>query len=221
MTADLLSPARTMCIVGNATVAKDYSSLIDHSDLVVRFNDLNNYAQGTGTKIDLWVMTSNKILLDRLIQTRQEPSPKRPTEPLNKLIPQTSSLWFSIPPHFPTRCRNQTEMFEQIKEEDRKQRITSVAEFLRATSAETHPHRIVEFPDRYVKDLAPDLWQPNWTCPSNGYLITRLLVDDPTYYRYTKIVIGFTWQGWQGHPWVLEELLMKKMQRDELIKIQP
>lgn len=216
--ANLLEPGKTMYIVGNAKVDKDCTAEINAADLVVRFNKLDNYNKGTGTKIDLWVQASNKFLINRSIE---EPASITGNTgiPVKEIISQTQSLIFAIPPLLPIHSTTQYSMFQRLLRDDKTERVESIYRFLEHFNSEQHPFRILEFPDKYVNELAPDLWRLNWTCPSNGYLMVRTLIDDLSFYKYRKILVGFNWEGWDGHPWILEKLFMERLERDNVITI--
>lgn len=215
---NLTDSNKTMFIIGNGKVHNDITSLIDKADIVVRFNDTNNYAENTGTKTTFWVLSSNKFLINQHISGSQVLGNKEKIA-IKEMIRNTQSLLFSIPPFYPVQPETQKNMFKRIVSEDRKERIEAVSSFLQHFESTEHPFRIIEFPNKYIFDIAPEIWAPNWTCPSNGYLITRMFVDDATYYKHKKYLVGFSWEGWEGHPWILEKLCLEKMERENLITI--
>ena len=214
----LTEPTKTMYIVGNGIIEKDMGSIIDSADVVIRFNDLNNYNLNTGTKISIWVISSNSFLIDKRINAADANVGDLKIK-TKDIIQRTKSIYFSIPPFSPTQAEAKGNLFRRITRDDKNDRISSVERFLAHFEAFDHPHRIIEFSSKYVKSLAPELWPPNWTCPSNGYLITRMLLDDPTFYKYKKHLVGFSWEGWPGHPWFMEKLYIEKLERDNLINI--
>lgn len=207
-----------MFIIGNGKVQNDITSMIDKADVVVRFNDTNNYAENTGTKTTFWVLSSNKFLINQYISGSQILGNKKKIA-IKEMIRNTQSLLFSIPPFYPVQPETQKNMFKRIVSEDRKERIEAVSNFLHHFESTEHPFRIIEFSNKYIFDIAPAIWAPNWTCPSNGYLITRMFVDDATYYKHKKYLVGFSWEGWEGHPWILEKLCLEKIERENLITI--
>lgn len=217
-TANFTESMKNMFIIGNGVVEKDLTSMIDEADIVVRFNNVNNYNEKTGTKTSFWILSSNKFLINQHISGNQTLGNEKKIS-IKEMIGNTQSLLFSIPPFYPVQSDKQKNMFKRIVNEDRKERIESVSNFLKHFEATKHPFRIIEFPNKYVFDIAPEIWAPNWTCPSNGYLVTRMLVDDATYYKHKKYLVGFSWEGWEGHPWFLEKLCLEKMERENLITI--
>lgn len=217
-TLNLMESKKTMFIIGNGKVQSDITSMIDKADVVVRFNDTNNYAENTGTKTTFWVISSNKFLINQRISGSQTLGNKKQIA-IKEMIGNTQSLLFSIPPFYPVQPETQKNMFKRIVSEDRKERIEAVSNFLQHFESTEHPFRIIEFPNKYIFDIAPEIWAPNWTCPSNGYLITRMFADDATYYKHKKYLVGFSWEGWEGHPWILEKLCLEKMERENLITI--
>jgi hypothetical protein len=214
---DLEEPLKSMFIVGNGKIDEDMSPIIDKADVVIRFNDMLNYDIGTGTKTSFWVLSSNKFLINQHI-TKQSIGTNTNLS-VKEMIDSSQCLLFSIPPFYPIQADVQRSMFLNIVSHDKKERIESVLRFLKHFGAADHSYRIIEFPDKYVLDIAPEIWAPNWTCPSNGYLITRMMIDDPTYYKYKKYLVGFSWEGLDAHPWVLEKLCIERLERDNLITI--
>lgn len=215
---DLTKPLKNMFIIGNAEVKEDLNDKINSADIVIRFNNVNNYNINTGIKTDYWILSSNKFLLNQHIKDGNKLGAKKDFS-VQYMIENSLNIYFSIPPFFPMQNDFQGKIFNHLMSEDRKERIDSVHRFLEYFNCENISHRIIEFPNKYINDIAPEIWSPKWTCPSNGYLITRMFVDDATFYKYKKHLVGFTWEGWEGHPWILEKLYLEKMERECLITI--
>jgi ribosomal protein L39E len=198
---------KSLSVIGNGKVNKDLSNIIDKSDVVVRFNNLDNYNLNTGTKITIWVLSSNKILLTRLIEN---PKPIVDKAKLNNSIKQ--ELIFSIPTFFPVKTESQIE-------QNRKERDYAVNQFLNHFDLMKHPYSMIEFPINYLFDLQPEKWLSKYQCPSNGYLITRFFADNPIYSDYEINLVGFSWEGWEGHPWEFEKKYLEEMEHKKLIQI--
>jgi hypothetical protein len=205
---------KTMFIVGNGNVESDITSVIDKADIVIRFNNINNYDENTGTKTSFWVLSSNMFLINQHIFGSQILGNKKNIT-IKEMIRTTRSLLFSIPPLYPFQLEKDIKMFSNDKEN----RVVAVSNFLQHYESTKHPNRIIEFPNMYVFDIAPEIWSSKWVSPSNGYLFTRMFVDDPTYYNHKKYLVGFSWEGWEGHPWILEKLYLEKLDRENLITI--
>lgn len=202
---------KRLSVIGNGVIHKDWSKTIDTSDVVVRFNNLNNYNLNSGTKTSIWVLSSNKILLNRFVENPKSIE-ERTKLNLTESLQSSLNLFFSIPIFFPTKGKSQIE-------QDNKERTEAVNQFLNHFNLIEHPFRIIEFPINYLFDLQPEKWLPNYECPSNGYLITRLLTDSHEYSDYEINLIGFTWEGWEGHPWEFEKRYLEEMERKKLIQI--
>ena len=202
---------KMLSIIGNGIVSKDISKTVDSSDAVVRFNNLDNYNLNTGTKTSIWVLSSNKIILGNLIQNH-----KTITEKTNQTLTDSfllsKKILFSIPTFFP--FKNKFEM-----EKYRTERYESVKEFWRQLGLSEMSYDIVEFPKKFLLDLKPEKWLMKYQCPSNGYLITRFLRESPEYSDYKIKLAGFSWEGWEGHPWEFEKEYLMRMQNKELIEI--
>jgi len=216
-TNNLTDKAKRLIVVGNGAIINDYSDLIDSADIVIRFNNLNNYGQATGKRMTHWVLSSNKFLLEKQIN-----SPGGNLEngelSVQEMIKICKQLLFSIPPIRPMTNNNKA-AYQRVVRDDTEERIQAVNRFLEHFDALEHDHRLLTFPAKYIVSLADHLWPPNWTCPSNGYLVARLFLDDLTYYYYEKYMVGFTWEGWDGHPWMLEKMYVEKLARDGFIKL--
>lgn len=218
MPVNLSESTKTMYIIGNANVSDDMGKKVDSSDYVIRFNKMNNYNKNTGTKTNAWVLSSNKFLINQMIYSPGSIENK-PVLSIREMVKVSENVYFSIPPFLPVTTSAKSRAFQRLVSEDKMERVNAVHNFVEHFKVGERAFRIIEFPVKYSQDLAPDLWPPRWTCPSNGYLVTRMFVDDPTYYRYKKYLIGFSWEGWSGHPWELEKLYIEKMEREGLIEV--
>ncbi len=198
-------------VIGNGTVNEDFSEAIDTSDVVVRFNNLDNYNLNTGTKIDIWVHSSNKTLLQRLIDNPKQIESKTKLK-LRDSILSISQIIFTIPIFFPIKA-------DSVIAQERNERRMAVIEFLKYYSLLEHPFKLIEFPTNYLLDLNPQKWFSEYQYPSNGYLFTRYLVDSLRYSEHQIILVGFSWEGWAGHPWKFEKKYLQKMELNKIIEI--
>lgn len=209
---------KKLFIVGNGKVFQDYSSLIDSADWVIRFNELDYYNVNTGTKTNIWVVSSNPILLKRQIDNIQFNS-KINSFARNLFIDSSILLLFSIPPFIPSKISSNSTKYLSFLEQERKSRKESVALFLTHFGLHNHTYKIVEFPLKYVTELKVEQWSPIWMFPSNGYLITKMILEDFNYSDHQKYLVGFSWEGWQGHPWSIEKNALENLEREGLLKI--
>ena len=198
-------------VIGNGPVNKDYSEAIDTSDVVVRFNKMDNYNLHTGTKTDIWVQSSNKTLLQRLIDNPKQIESKTNLN-FRDSIKSISQIIFTIPAFFPIKA-------DSVIAQERNERRNAVIEFLNYYALLEHPFKLIEFPTNYLLDINPQKWFSEHQCPSNGYLFTRFLIDSPEYLDYQIILVGFSWEGWVGHPWEFEKKYLQTMVLNKEIEI--
>ncbi len=202
---------KRLFIIGNGIVNTDISKKIEPYDVIVRFNDLDNYNLNTGTKTSIWVLSSNKVLLKRLIQNPQKIT-ERTKRTLRDSLLSSQKIIFSIPTFYPLKSKLEIQ-------NNRKERHNSVKNFLSQIGLSGIFYDIIEYPNKYLLDLQPDKWLPKHQCPSNGYLITRLFNEAPEYSNYDVKLVGFSWEGWEGHPWKFEKEYLRKMHSKKLLEI--
>jgi hypothetical protein len=216
MDSILLQQTKNLAIIGNSSLSKDFSLEIEKKDVVVRFNEMKNYGVNTGKKTDIWVISSNKFLLDQHIKNGMLGGEIKIK--ITKMIEDCKYIFFCIPPYLDAEGLNDKNRKNVILT-DKINRIEAVHNFVETYDINELSYRILEFPQNYVDELAPYIWKRKWICPSNGYLITRTIVDDYTYSNYKKTLYGFSWNGWEGHPWVLERLFLEKFKNEKYIEI--
>lgn len=209
--------AKSLFIVGNSNVQHNYSPIIDASDFVIRFNDMPCLNKTVGAKTNIWVISSNKHLLANQIKKYKAAGKKKLAE-IHNLIMRTDRLIFPIPPNILSR-RELENSVKQSQENDLRDRETAVYDFLNFFEIIDHPFSIISFPRSYAEDLKPSRWKEDWITPSNGYLMTRAVLEDPTLVSYTKKLVGFSWAGWSGHPWSMERNYLKRLHRTKQIEI--
>ena len=197
--------------VGNADLTRDHSSLVDSADFVVRFNIPRTYSSGSGTRFDIWVIT-NAGGAKRFVKKRMFKDAVYKNQP--------DQLWFP-------RC---VEVHKQLRER------YPVEESLIVKKAER------DFADRIIR--TNDLQQTNivrfsedvyWGCleilskatgrdapvriPSTGFLalyyVLYVLKQRPV------TLVGFTFEGWKGHPWAIEESLVIGWANEGLVTCVP
>ena len=57
--------------------------------------------------------------------------------------------------------------------------------------------------------------------PSTGLLGIEMILDDQSFNDYEKYIIGFGWEGWKGHPWHLEKMLIEDYINNGILKTLP
>lgn len=186
-------------LVGNAPLKRDHSSLVDRADLVVRFNIPRTYGAGSGTRFDVWTI-ANTAGGRQLADSQVFKSAVYKDQPSQLWIPR------SVDVHKELRA------------------LHTESETLLTSASE------IDFSDEIIR--ANDLKQLNivrfpanvyWGCldilrsaatrqervriPSTGFLtiyyVLQILSQRPL------IVIGFSFEGWNGHPWHLEKKIVQ------------
>ena len=185
-------------LVGNAPLKKNHSFLVDNADLIVRFNLPRTYGSESGTRFDAWVI-ANSGGGRRFVDGRVFINAVYKCKP--------SQLWFP-------RC---VEVHKALRAQhpDSQTLLTAASE--------------TDISDEIIR--ANDLQQENilrfsasvyWSCmdvlsgvatrhdpariPSTGFLtlyyILTILEPQPV------TLVGFTFEGWKGHPWHLERKII-------------
>lgn len=198
-------------VVGNGSVKNDLSKIVDKADFVFRFNSMCNYNQNTGKKTDIWVQSSNRALINRLIEDPSQVELNTKIK-IKEYLMSDIKILFTTPNYFPIKKRF-------IIESERKERYESVIKFLTHYDLMCQRYEMIDFPVKYLFDLNPERWNLKHKCPSNGYLITRYLIDKDEYSGYEINLVGFTWEGWEGHPWEYEKKYLKMLHLNKIIKI--
>jgi hypothetical protein len=198
-------------LVGNAPLRRNHSSLVDHADFVVRFNLPRTYSIESGTRFDAWVI-ANTGGGRRFVDRREFKNAVYKCKP--------SQLWFP-------RC---VEVHKELRAQypDSETLLTAVAEtdisdeIIRATDLQQS--KIVRFSARVY-----------WRCldilsrvatrhdpvriPSAGFLtlyyVLNILEQRPV------TLVGFTFEGWKGHPWHLERKIVRQWGAEGLLTFVP
>ncbi|HID94382.1 MAG TPA: hypothetical protein EYP60_09865, partial [bacterium (Candidatus Stahlbacteria)] len=172
-----------LIIIGNGEVEKDYSCFVDKADYVIRFNWLLNYNKNTGTKTNALVLASAKNHIYEYINPSLEAHKDR-YQLLESTLNQVETLMFPIPDGN-RGCTN------------RLSRIVSLVEHY---SLQQKKVKIYFCEDRYLKMLEKHEWHKQCIAPSSGYTVIMNILDDSDFNDYDIYLLGFSWEGWQGHP---------------------
>jgi hypothetical protein len=57
--------------------------------------------------------------------------------------------------------------------------------------------------------------------PSAGMVVIQRILEDPEFGSYQRYVLGFTFKGWQGHPFTLEKRLVETHAAKGLLHLLP
>lgn len=200
----LQTKRKTIAVVGNAPVILNHSANINGSDFVVRFNNCNNFNDNTGTTTHAWCMTNMgwqaKIYAEKNYFDRF------------KFSSQLSEVWFprnEISHKYYIMACEGTDYFKRLRDQlvDRSADIISANQFA---------GRYVIF-DRAINELAfLSLYAagaPAFPMPSSGFLSLMYIVTDDRFRDHDINLFGFTFQGWDGHPWRYEKQVLERLSR--------
>lgn len=191
----------TLSIIGNAVVETDYSKLIDNSKYVVRFNWLLNYKQNTGCKTNALALAGAK----HHIRDYLNPPPFRRDnyQILYNTLKQVETLIFPIPD-------SNRECFNRLR------RIDS---FIEHFSVQDKTIKKYFSEDTYLQELKKYGWNKQYVSPSSGYTVIMNILDDVDFKDFNIYLLGFNWNGWQGHPWYNEEMVIRNLSLDRRVTI--
>lgn len=199
-----------MIILGNAPMQMDMSDYIDSSDLVVRFNECQNYGMGTGHKTDI-------LCINNFGQPAEEWVKYKTISKL-PFINQVSEIWFprteSILEH---RKTVPDRHFDQLRFRDLSADLIA--------SNHLANKSIVRFSDTLnaeVLSALKRLSSEEFREPSTGILAIAHVLTAPTYSKLQKVILGFTFEGWKGHPWAGERALVESYAtNDNTLHLEP
>lgn len=209
-------PRKTIAIVGNADVTKDYSAFIDSCDLVVRLNlrtglpALMHDRLGNKTDILCYAPRATRLVVDDWAHLGQ----------LRRFFAEARQIWFVGPkPWF--RMRPKGIIRFMLKNE--RLVFDASAVIVRALQLED---RQIEYFTRDFRDSVAEKLQALASStesglPSAGMVVIQRVLEDPEFEAYQKCVLGFTFEGWQGHPFTREQRLVEKYSAQGLLQLLP
>ena len=213
----MLDPQRKrIAIVGNAEVLKDYASFIDSCDIVIRLNlraDLPALTHGRlGTKTDIlcYAPRGARLVVD---------DPENEAQ-LRHFANAADRIWF-LGPRWWFRLR--AGGIARLLVRDRRLVFDASAATLRILRLED---RQVEYFARgfrqsvanRLRDLDSNTGN---TLPSAGMVVIQRVLEDPEFAAHRKYVLGFTFEGWHGHPFAAEKRLVEAYSARGLLQILP
>lgn len=196
-------------VIGNAPLNRDFSALVDSADQVIRFNEPRTFNKGSGTRFDTWVIANLKggryFARQRIF--RHADYRTRPRQ-----------IWFP-------RCAGVHSTLLRGK---------LLAPNLAADSDVDYSAEIVKqnkLPQKNQLRFSESFY---WSCieqlydlnrpevvqvkiPSTGFMAVHYLLSVLSAKSVT--LIGFSWQGWEGHPWEKERQVLEKWAKQGLITI--
>ena len=184
-----LKDSNRVVLIGNAPIETDIygrkglSGFVDDSEVVIRINSADNYANGTGEKSDiLGIINSGDPAIE--FSYRKE---------VNKCVKEKiSSVWFSRPLNLyeNSNLLVQKELFKYVLNFQQLNHIP-----FHAISKEQYLY--------LSKQVSPI--DGNSIHPSSGLCLLHMMLSDEKLKGLKKIIVGFTWEGWDGHNWGIEK----------------
>lgn len=189
----------TIVVVGNGTVTRDQTALIDRARWVYRFNRLDNFGGNTGTRIDFWVLASHRVVLTQLAHTAATSEART----FREVCRAASSILFAVPCRF-------TPLSQSAGRRDLTERVAAASWFLQQIDSRAIPAALHTYDRSVLAHLDRALRSPEHPFPSNGYLTVASLMQHSAVHRCDIAIIGFNWKGWCGHPWDAEEQALRR-----------
>ncbi|MFZ9752264.1 MAG: hypothetical protein ACO3B3_01740 [Cyanobium sp.] len=184
---------KRLTIVGNAPLSRDLSAFVDQSDLVLRIGWPRTWGGESGSRFDIWVLQNGKggrgYVESRCFLAC-------PFRDLAREIwfPRALGLHNRIPLHPSYGGCVVDAALDDIS-----------LEILKANDLRQPWIRLDEaFYARCISQLF-DLSNPDCVVlmPSTGFLAAHYVFETMPDYRLT--MVGFSFEGWPGHPWTLEQ----------------
>lgn len=182
-------------LVGNAPLTRDHSGFVDAADFVVRFNLPASWGREGGTRFDAWVIANGNGGRQFAVKRSFAEAPYRD-------LP--SEIWFprAVEVHRRLREGRAESFLSERSERDLAQRI------LRANRLRQRWRRFdAGFYWRCLERLGAE--RDPTMVPSAGFMATNHVLERFEGGEIT--LVGFTFQGWEGHPWRLEEAFVQRM----------
>jgi hypothetical protein len=195
---------KKLVIIGNADVASDHSELVNSFDAVVRINLRKNHNTihgTTGTKTDLLCYTPRAV---SLVMNNEEDL--KVTE---EYCGSVSRLWFLRPRH--AYWVNRVFLAGFLFRKERLFFDLSRAFIKRFTLKDCKIEFVkTDFLNSIILNLQninPGGQKPS---PSAGIMAIEKLLADKEFAHFEKYLLGFTFEGWAGHPWESEKKLVNR-----------
>lgn len=201
---------KRIVLVGNAELCLDYAPFVDDSDLVIRFNLPATWGAGSGKRFDIWVIANGK---GGRHFARQQSFANSPFRDLAREIwfprPLGVHRTISLDPNFGGH------------EHDLPAAEDAGNLILRRNHLRQPVQRF--WSDFYLRCIGKlyALADAGTTVlmPSAGFLATHYVLEEQT--DAEIFLIGFTFKGWAGHPWQLEENNIQSLQANGRLRLLP
>ncbi|MDD2662764.1 MAG: hypothetical protein PHD19_03285 [Dechloromonas sp.] len=196
-------PQNRMVILGNAPMKFDMTQYVDASALVVRFNECGNYAKGTGTKADI-------LCLNNFGKPAEQWITRKTIQKL-PFISSVDEIWI---PRVADILLTHRIAYKELTGDRHfdKDKFRDLSNELISSNG-LGEKKIVRFSEELNKEVLDNLKSlspVDFREPSTGILAISHVLSEGRFSGYDKIILGFTFEGWKGHPWSGELLLVKK-----------
>lgn len=186
---------KRIAIVGSAAIEKDESSQIDSCDLVVRFNNCKVYGGNSGKKLDILCINVGGAPACQMIAE---------TTVLNSsFYSLISEIWI------PIRVRVCQAHMMGLSVSDPRLGDRDLSDEIIKSNKLGHLPTVrfsMEFNIRVFVMLRERA--ASFVSPSTGFLAIQYVVDEPRFAEWDKLIFGFAFKGWKGHPFAAEEKLV-------------
>jgi hypothetical protein len=191
-----IPPSRRMIILGNAPLKKNMSDYIDASALVVRFNECKNLGRKVGMKTDFLCINNLDRPANRYI--RKQLIKKLP------FIDSIQEIW--MPRCSSVMIENRRKIETSLNEEEFRDKAEDII-LSNSLTEKKIIHFSKELNLQVINNLS-DYSSDAFLEPSTGVLAIEYVLSENRFNDYDKILLGFNFKGWFGHPWDAEERLL-------------
>jgi len=186
-----------MAIIGNGPIRTDLSEFIDACDLVLRFNECKNYGIHSGRKIDILCINNTGAPAQRIVDGRMIRSAS--------YYDSISEVWFprnaEIHKKYAQAVEPPSPLIEFVDWTDE----LIVSNELAAVTTQRFSGEFYGMVFHKLKNKTPE----PFVSPSTGFLAIEYVLSEPRFSEYEIILIGFSFQGWRGHPWKAEHRILQ------------
>lgn len=190
---------KRVALVGSAPLGKDMSSLIDSCDVIIRCNEAKTLGGHSGSRTDVLCVTNTGGPAHRIIT---EQSIRR-----SPRFPDLSEVWFPRDSYTHLQALNASGFQIPPSEfEDRSQDILTA----NALNDVVVTHFSRDFNERMFASLKLKSADP-FVCPSTGFMALCHLLERDDYAAFDKLILGFTFQYWEGHPSRAEQRFVRAL----------
>jgi len=196
--------SRRVSIVGNGSFSHRDAAIIDHCDLVVRFNDCRSLGEG-GWRTDVVAICNTGRPAASMIRTlswREHPAVASASEFwCVRDVLKFAELKPNLDPELDDFCDDYTAEFAMFAAKKNKT--------LRVIPRHHHD-RI----DDELRSMSPD----KYIVPSSGMMAIAYLLGHASSSGDEMILAGFDHTGWEGHPFAAERMLVDRYVAEGLVQ---